>query len=332
MVMILLFQLITNNNFAYEQMVTEAERANCGAVNNNGNYCNLKVINSLTTDNLLVQSHCVLNDVTINGMVNGFPIEDIQGAPGKTGATGAQGATGTTGATGITGAGGATGATGQVGTQGAKGTTGATGPAGINGTAGATGATGANGVQGNPGIIGNTGATGVTGEVGAQGPIGITGATGPAGLNGSIGATGATGASGLAQLGAYVFAFNPNITGVVTVTGSVAIPFPNTPHLVSITHPNATDFIFNDDGIYVVRYIVQATLSVATVSTLRLELNGAPLAGSHYHLTTTNASQIAIGQAIIAAAPGDLLHLTITTLLPLAALSGNGSLIIEKIA
>jgi hypothetical protein len=166
---------------------------------------------------------------------------------GSTG-SGTNGTNGNTGDTGPTGYNGADGNTGDTGPQGINGT-GDTGPTGYNGADGNTGDTGPTGPQGNTGDTGPTGPQGNTGDTGPTGPQGNTGDTGPTGYNGADGNTGDTGPTGptgdsfwqeittpigiyydngYVAIGKNIASSTLDVSGNVTVTGTVSATAFNT--------------------------------------------------------------------------------------------------------
>ena len=155
-----------------------------------------------------------LEDVNIDGVMDGqllafeqgFVVakdgeglqgpQGIQGVQGEDGPQGPTGPTGPTGDGGLQGLAGPTGPTGDDGAQGLVGPTGPTGDDGVQGLVGPTGPTGDDGVQGPTGPTGDDGAQGLVGPTGPTGDDGVQGPTGPTGDDGAQGLVGPTGPTG----------------------------------------------------------------------------------------------------------------------------------------
>lgn len=154
-------------------------------------------------------------------------------------------------------------------------------------------------------LIGPPGPTGPTGPAGPPGPAGFPGATGPTGPTGPMGLVGATGATGPAlvlsnaiytHVGGDTLGPNSNIQFETEVQASPAV-----------SHPNATDFVINTAGLYLVFYYTLVSTATAAPFFIQLTLNGAGISASTMGSTETADSMFSMYPLVLNS--GDIIRL-----------------------
>lgn len=152
---------------------------------------------------------------------------------------------------------------------------------------GPTGATGPAGQPGPPGSPGPVGAAGLPGATGATGVAGPTGPTGPGFI---------PGAAIYTHNGAGSFAANTNLTFEVEVQT-----------LPSISHPNATDFVVNTPGFYLISYYTLVSTASGAPFFIQLTLNGPAVSASSMGSVDTPQSMTSLYPLFLNA--GDVIRL-----------------------
>lgn len=174
-------------------------------------------------------------------------------------------------------------------------------------------------VQGPPGPQGPQGAPGVQGPAGPQG---LTGAQGPRGLTGVQGPQGIQGVQGPQGPGiAAAPGFYTGVTTSETVAAGAPFSFATTAIAsANVLHPNATDFVIQQAGVYSFDYFVSA-LSGTGTSAIALSVNGTIMPNTSV-ATTSTANFTLHGFSVLSLSAGDIVRVVNAGAAPIVTTAG----------